>query len=111
MRKIRKISELHPTIGFTEFDIYRNYHQSFEQSELGAIFRIYPFRSLAQSLKLKEYDLGRRSYFSPEGKIALMVLKNYSGLSDKEFDEIEKRYLSFSKWGNLLNKPPVEEIK
>jgi hypothetical protein len=35
MRKIRKFSDLHPAIGFTEFDIYQDYRQSFLSSDLG----------------------------------------------------------------------------
>ena len=34
MRKIKKIFEIQPTIGFTEFDIYKEYYQSFLASEL-----------------------------------------------------------------------------
>ena len=84
MAKIRKISELQPTIGFTEFDIFRSYRESFHNSELGKIYRLIPFRDLAQSLSLKASALGRDSYFSPEGKIALMFLKSYSSVSDKD---------------------------
>ncbi len=84
MRKIQKISELHPTIGFTEFDIYRDYHQSFLTSELGRIYDLFPLGSLASELGLKESALGRDSYFSPEGKIALMLLKSYTNLSDQD---------------------------
>ena len=84
MRKIRKISELQPTIAFTEFDIFRDYGQSFLNSELGKIYQSFPFAALAKSLKLKESTLGRDSYFTPEGKIALMVLKSYTSLSDKD---------------------------
>jgi len=84
MRKIRRISELEPTIGFTEFDIYRDYGQSFYSSELGKLYQLFPFSDLASSLGLKESVSGRDSYFSPEGKIALMLLKSYTSLSDKD---------------------------
>jgi len=84
MRKIKKISELQPTIAFTEFDIFRDYGQSFLNSELGKIYQLFPFAALAKSLKLKESALGRASYFSPAGKIALMVLKSYTSLSDQD---------------------------
>ena len=83
MRKIRKISELQPTIGFTEFDIYQDYRQSFLCSELGKIYQLFPFSELSKALKLQASALGRDSYFSSEGKIALMFLKSYTGLSDK----------------------------
>jgi hypothetical protein len=84
MRKIQQISELQPTIGFTEFDIYRDYGQSFLSSEIGKIHNLLPFRSLANELGLKKTSLGRDSYFSPDGKIALMFLKSYTGLSDRD---------------------------
>jgi hypothetical protein len=84
MAKIQKISKLQPTLGFTEFDIFRDYGQSFLKSELGKIYRLIPFSALAESLGLKESSLGRDCYFSPEGKIALMLLKSYSSLSDKD---------------------------
>ena len=84
MRKIQKNSELQPTIGFTEFDIFNSYGQSFHNSELGKIHRLFPFTALAQSLGLKDSALGRASYFSPEGKIALMLLKSHTSLSDKD---------------------------
>ena len=84
MRKIQKISELQPTIGFTEFDIYRQYEQSFHSSELGKLRSALPLEAIAQSIGLRSRSLGRSSYFSPCGKLALMVLKSYSGLSDED---------------------------
>jgi hypothetical protein len=84
MRKIQKLSDLQPTIGFTEFDIFNDYRQSFVSSELGKIYGLFPFEQLAQSLGLKTSRLGRNSYFSAEGKIALMLLKSYTSLSDKD---------------------------
>jgi hypothetical protein len=43
-----------------------------------------PFGALARSCGLKDHPLGRHSYFSPEGKIALMFLKSYTQFSDEE---------------------------
>ena len=34
MAKIQNISEIHPTLGFTEFDILEKYRKSFNESEL-----------------------------------------------------------------------------
>jgi len=84
MRKIRNFSDLQPTIGFTEFDIYQDYRQSFHKSELGKVYSLFPFSALSKELGLKEKSLGRDSYFSPEGKVALMLLKSYTSLSDKD---------------------------
>ena len=84
MRKIRKISELQPSISFTEFDIFKDYGQSFLHSELGRLHSLLPLRSLSKELGLQESPLGRQAYFSPEGKLALMFLKSYSGFSDRD---------------------------
>ena len=73
MRKIQKFSELQPTIGFTEFDIYRDYQKSFAHTELGKIHALFPFTALAKEWGLCEHSVGRHAYFSAEGKIALMV--------------------------------------
>ena len=74
MSKIQKISELEPTIVFSEFDFYKIYQTSFENSELGGLYRAIPFKELASSIGLEENYQGRPSYFSPEGKLALMFL-------------------------------------
>lgn len=87
MRKIQKISQLEPTIAFSEFDFYKNYQISFQSSELGKLYRAIPFASLAHSLGLKESGIGRESYFSPQGKLALMFLKSYTQFSDAELIE------------------------
>ncbi len=58
MAKIAKISEIHPTLGFTEFDILEKYRKSFHESGLGR-----------------------------SAKIALMVLKAYTGFSDRQLVE------------------------
>jgi hypothetical protein len=84
MRKIRKISELQPKIGFTEFDIFNEYKKSFDTSELGKIHRVLPLKALAKEIGLRDSHIGRSSYFSPESKVALMFLKSYTGLSDKD---------------------------
>lgn len=87
MVKIRKLSEIEPTLGFTEFDIIEKYRQSSEKSELGRLHSLFPFSELAQQMDLHESRLGRKSYFSPEGKIALMVLKSYTNFSDSQLIE------------------------
>ena len=38
-------------------------------------------------MHLKSSPFGRKSYFSPEGKIALMVLKSYTNFSDAQLIE------------------------
>lgn len=82
MCKIQKISGLEPTISFSEFDFYSLYGKSFPSSELGGIHRSIPWVELVKTLGLKESKKGRKGYFSPQGKLGLMFLKSYSGLSD-----------------------------
>lgn len=84
MRKIQQISELVPSIPFSEYDFYKQYQDHFPTTELGRLYQLFPFKSIAAKLKLCQSRLGRSNYFSPEGKVALMVLKHYSGLSDRQ---------------------------
>ena len=87
MVKIQKISEIEPRLGFTEFDMLKKYRQSFATSELGRLHALFPFSELAREMHLKSSALGRKSYFSPGGKIALMVLKSYTNFSDSQLIE------------------------
>ena len=81
MAKIQNISEIHPTLGFTEFDILERYRKSFKESELGRLYSVFPFDSISKEVGLSQHRLGRRSCFTPSAKIALMVLKAYIGFS------------------------------
>ena len=87
MAKIQNISEIHPTLGFTEFDILENYRKSFHESEPGRLHSLFPFECMAKAAGLSERRLGRRNIFSPCAKIALMVLKAYTGFSDRQLVE------------------------
>ena len=84
MAKIQNISEIHPTLGFTEFDILEKYRKSFNESELGRLHSVFPFEVMAKAMGLSENRLGRRNIFSPLAKIALMVLKSYNGFSGRQ---------------------------
>ncbi|MDR3047868.1 MAG: transposase, partial [Bacteroidales bacterium] len=110
MRKIRKISEIQPGIGFTEFDIYQAYRVRFELSELGKVYQLFPFGLLAREFGLQDNPLGRGSYFSSSGKIALMVLKNYSGLSDRKLIEQLNGNIYYQLFCGMLI-PPGGEIR
>ena len=84
MAKIQNISEIHPTLCFTEFDILEKYRKSFNESELGKLHSVFPFECMAKAAGLSDRRLGRRNIFSPSAKIALMVLKAYTGFSDRQ---------------------------
>ena len=85
MAKVRNIAEIAPTLAFSEFDFYDLYRSTFENSELGRIKRLLPLREMAENLGLVSRNmrtkLGRKSFFTPEGKVALLFLKMYTGLS------------------------------
>lgn len=84
MSEVRNLAEIAPNIGFTEFDFFDLYRSTFEKSELGRIKKLLPLRKMAENFGLVRKSLrpklGRRSYFTPEGKAALMFLKMYKRL-------------------------------
>ncbi len=74
-------------MGFTEFDILEKYRESFHKSEPGRLHSVFPFERMAKVAGLSSQRLGRRNIFSPSAKIALMVLKSYTGFSDRQLVE------------------------
>ncbi|OYT17560.1 MAG: DDE transposase [Bacteroidetes bacterium 4572_77] len=88
MTKIRKILGSAIPINFyskeENFDIY---WQSFLSSRLGEIYQSIPWQELIESFHLQDSKKGRESIFSPRGKIALQILKSYTGLSDRALVE------------------------
>lgn len=86
--KVQQINEISQTLPFySESEFLSLYRSGLELSELGRIYRLFPFSAIAQTFGLKSSVYGRKGFFSPEGKIALMLLKNYSSLSDKKLIE------------------------
>ena len=85
MAKVQKIAEITPNIPFSEFNFYDLYRSTFEKSELGRIKRLLPLKEMAENFGLASKSmkpkLGRKAFFTPEGKVALMFLKMYTGLS------------------------------
>lgn len=75
MTKIRYFAEITPNLPFTEYNFYEEFRGSFEKTELGRMKKILPLREMAESLKLVNKSMmpkrGRKSYFTPEGKVAL----------------------------------------
>jgi len=86
--KIQNLSDIQQEIAFTEFDFHKIYKDTFKNSELGRIKSLLPLRKLAVKFGLIEeerisYKRKRdmKSFFIPEGKVALAFLKMYTGLS------------------------------
>jgi hypothetical protein len=88
MCKIQRISNFQHQFAF--FSIHENFdafNDVFLQTDLGKIHQSIPFDLLAEQFKIAEFRKGTSTYFSPKGKIALMILKNYVGCSDKRLIE------------------------
>ena len=85
MSKVRKIAEITPNLPFSEFNFYELYRETFEHSELGRMKKLLPLHEMAESLGLVSKSMmpkrGRKSYFTPEGKVALMFLKMKTQMS------------------------------
>ena len=84
----RNLFDIQQEIAFTEFDFYQRYEESFKTSELGRIKSLLPLREMAISFGLVEEKpksirtkRGRKSFFTPEGKVAFAFLKMYTDLS------------------------------
>ena len=88
MAKVRNLSDTQQQIAFTEHDFYQQYVETFKTSELGRIKLLLPLHGMAISFGLIEErpksiraKRGRKSFFTPEGKVVLAFLKIYTGMS------------------------------
>jgi len=85
MSKIQNFAEITPNLPFSEFNFYELYRATFENSELGRMKKILPLHKMAESFGLVRNSMtpkrGRKSYFTPEGKVALMFLKMKTQMS------------------------------
>ena len=113
MVKIQNISEIHPTLGFLEFDILGKYRKSFNESELGRLHSVFPFECMAKAAGLSEQRLGRRNIFIPCTKIVLMVLKAYTGFSDRQLVEYLNGNIHYQMFCGIMIDPsfPITNFK
>ena len=85
MAKVQHISGISKRIPFEGYSFYDLFRVTFENSELGRMKRLLPLHEMAVNFGLvsnhPERKRGRKSFFSPEGKVALMFLKMYTQLS------------------------------
>ena len=83
--KILRFSDFQTRLPFAiSSDNRDNYLEAFLSTELGKIYQGMPWDNLVKSLGLKSKRKGPQSIFSPQGKIALMVLKHYACVSDQK---------------------------
>lgn len=68
-------------------DNFSVFKERFLLSELGQIYQAIPWQELIQEFKLKPSRFGRNLLIPAQGRLALMFLKNYSGLSDRKLIE------------------------
>ena len=84
MRKVQRIFETTHEINFNspekEFSLYL---KSFNESELGGIYRSIPWNDIVKKLKIRENKKGPDLIFGPQGMVALMFLKSYVECSDE----------------------------
>lgn len=76
---------------FTEFDFMQKYRESFAVSELGRIHAQLPLKELAEKIRShfpRTHPQGNTPLFPPEGEVALMFLKPYTGQSDDGLVEL-----------------------
>ncbi len=88
MAKIQRISTLQHSLSlFSISENYTIFYQRFLESDLGKIYQAIPWQALVSAFKIQEKRLGRTYLFSPQGRLALMFLKHYTGVSDRKLIE------------------------
>ncbi len=88
MSKIQRISQLQHSLSlFSISENYTLFYHRFLESDLGKIYQAIPWEELVSTFGLEEKPLGRTYLFSPQGRIALMFLKHYTGVSDRKLIE------------------------
>ena len=72
-----------------------------------------PFELMAKAIGLSENRLGRRNRFSPSAKIALMILKAYTGFSDRRLVEYLNGNIHYQMFCRIIIEPsfPITNFK
>ena len=114
--KLQKISEIQPSLPFAEFNFIQKYKASFLQSEPGRIQQQLPLKEIAAAIAEKmpsKHPQGNKPLFPPEGEIALMFLKPYTGMSDDCLIEMLNGNLHMQMFCGVLIDPehPIKDGK
>ena len=74
---------------------------------------MFPFERIAKAAGLSERRLGRKNIFSPSAKVALMVLKSYTGFSDRQLMEHLNGNIHYQMFCGIMIDPsfPVTNYK
>ena len=100
----------------TEFDFMQKYRESFAVSELGRIHARLPLKELADKIQShfpKKHPQGCPPMFPPEGEVALMFLKSYTGQSDNGLIEMLNGSIHMQMFCGVLIDPskPIKDGK
>ena len=114
--KLQKIGDIQPTLPFTEYDFLKKYREGFAVSELGRIRALLPLKEMADELAShfpKKHSRGNTPMFPPDGEIALMFLKPYTGLSDDGLIEMLNGSIHMQMFCGVLIDPsrPIKDGK
>ena len=114
--KLQKIGDIQPTLPFTEYDFLKKYRESFAVSELGRIRALLPLKEMANELAShfpKKHSRGNTPMFPPDGEVALMFLKPYTGLSDDGLIEMLNGSIHMQMFCGVLIDPsrPIKDGK
>ena len=85
--KVQRFNELQTSFQFFYPDNFEHFKKRFYESDLGKIYQVIPWSDLIRQFGLKQKRRGRHQLFTAQGRLALMFLKNYSGLSDAKLIE------------------------
>lgn len=85
--KIQQLSGFQRELLFSNVENFERFIERFYKSDLGKIYKAIPWSELVKQFGFKKRSHGRHFLIPPRGRIALMILKNYSGLSDKKLIE------------------------
>ena len=94
----------------------KKYRESFAVSELGRIRALLPLKEMADELAShfpKKHSRGNTPMFPPDGEIALMFLKPYTGLSDDGLIEMLNGSIHMQMFCGVLIDPsrPIKDGK
>ncbi len=81
------MTKVHQLSLFSKSELETIREKIFFQKPLGKLYQAIPFEELSKLFPSKRIKCGAKSWLSPSGCIALMILKHYLGLSDTKLIE------------------------
>jgi len=104
--KVRRISEFQERIDFPNFDSnYKKHLNAFKSTSLGQIHSAISWDNLVREFNIHIHKEGSECVFSPRGKLALMFLKIYAGVSDYKLIEQLNGNIYYQIFCDLLLEP------